>query len=54
MKCELKYCIVEPYSDYGQVEHCLKTSTSLQFDGYKSERKVDKWMFLSVENRIEQ
>jgi len=34
--CELEYCIVEPYSERGQVEHRLKTSTSLQFDGYRN------------------
>jgi len=32
--CELWRCIVEPSSEHGQVEHRLKTSTSLQFDSY--------------------
>jgi len=35
--CELNACAVEPYSEHEQVEHRLKTSTSLQLDGYNGE-----------------
>jgi len=42
--CELDYCRVEPSSEHGQVEHRLKTSTSLQFDGYEN-KKYDTMFF---------
>ena len=35
--CKLDGCTVEPSSEHEQVEHRLKTSTSLQFDDYRIE-----------------
>jgi len=43
--CTLLDCIVRPYSEHGQIEHRLNTSTCLQLKDYLIlESKFDNWM----------